>query len=103
VPSEQKWKTPTTVLHEIMNSDLPASEKNLDRVTQEVQTIAVAGMETTGAILTVITFFLLKNPEKLRTLQAELRTAIPDATSLPPHQQLEKLPYLVRTQDLVSK
>ena len=62
-------------------------------------TVTVAGMETTGAILTVITFFLLKHPDKLRILQSELRTAIPDATSLPSHQQLEKLRYLVRIQD----
>jgi cytochrome P450 len=45
--------------------------------------------------LSVLTFHLLSNPDKLKELCAELEEAIPDVSApLPPIKDLEQLPYL---------
>lgn len=84
-----KKKTIPTIIHDILESDLPEREKTLDRLWQEGQTFVAAGTETTAWCLTVITFYLLETPEMMQRLRSELLEA--KATS---STQLEKLPYL---------
>ena len=88
-------KSSPTVFYEMFNSDVPPEEKTVDRLTEEGILFVVAGNETTGHALSVMTFHLLDNPELLRKLKKELIEAMPDPAILGTWQQLEKLPYLV--------
>lgn len=83
-----------TIFHEILQSDLPPSEKSLTRLADEGQTLVGAGQVTTAHYLRVLAFHLIDNPEKLNKLKEELKTAMPDANMLLPWQKLEQLPYL---------
>lgn len=92
-----------TVFDSILDSDLPEHEKETERLWQEAQVICIAGTETTAWALSVITFYLLSNPEVLRTLRDELESAIHDASVTVEIKDLEKLPYLVSTRDHIVR
>ena len=83
-----------TIFHELLNSNLPDSEKSVERLTDEAQVIIGAGQETLAWILTVITCHLLSNPSVLRHLKTELQTAIPNPDISTPEATLANLPYL---------
>jgi cytochrome P450 len=78
-----------TIFHDILLSNLAPAEKKLDRIYQEGQTLVAAGTETTAWTLSVIMFYLLKEPAKLQRLTDELRKA-----NLTTSTELEQLPYL---------
>ena len=86
---DHEAKPVPTIFHDILVSKLPAAEKKLDRICQEGQTFVAAGTETTAWCLSVITFYLLRDPAKLQHLTSELNTA--NATT---STELEQLPYL---------
>lgn len=90
-------KTPShpTVFHDILDSDLPAKEKKDEGLWQEAQIICIAGTETTAWTLSVITFYLLSNPNILQKLREELQTAMPDTSTPVTSKHWEQLPYLV--------
>ncbi|EGD90424.2 hypothetical protein H112_01883 [Trichophyton rubrum D6] len=93
--SEETIGRKKTVFDQIFDSRLSGEEKRPARLTQEVRSIIGAGTETTSNCLSVISFHLLRNPEKLRRLREELREAEPDPTAEIRLCQLESLPYLV--------
>jgi cytochrome P450 len=78
-----------TIFQDILMSKLPPEEKKLDRIYQEGQTLVAAGTETTAWSLSVIIFYLLKNPATRQRLTDVLRKA--NATT---STELEQLPYL---------
>ncbi|GAP82404.1 putative cytochrome P450 [Rosellinia necatrix] len=80
---------PRTLVHEIVQSKLPPSEKSLDRVFDEVSTTTGAGFETTAAVIRLATFHIYNDSDTLQRLRAELAAA-------PDHdwKTLEKLPFL---------
>ena len=84
-----------TVFHDILDSDLPDREKTVERLWQEAQVICIAGTETTAWALSVITFYLLTNPDIMQRLREELETAIPDISARVEIKKLEQLRYLV--------
>ncbi|ODH20230.1 hypothetical protein ACO22_05937 [Paracoccidioides brasiliensis] len=81
-----------TLIDQVLDSRLTVEEKSHDRLLQEVRSTMAAGIETTANTLTGITYYLLANPEKLRSLQDELRML--DWDTDVKAQELEKLPYL---------
>jgi cytochrome P450 len=83
-----------TIFHEMLESDLPPEEKGLQRLGHEAQTVIGAGLTTTAWAFSHATFYILNQPETLRKLQDELRTAIPDPAAPLDWLQLEELPYL---------
>ncbi|KAK2623556.1 hypothetical protein QTJ16_007110 [Diplocarpon rosae] len=83
-----------TIFHEILASDMPASETRVDRLTQEGVILLGAGMETTAWALSVITYHVLANPAIHAKLQAELDGAFLRSGGKPSLSQLEQLPYL---------
>ncbi len=85
-----------TVFHDLLNADLPPSEKTVDRLCQEAGVFVFAGTETTAWTLSVITYHLLSKPQYLKALRSELEQAMPDEQVLLPWKELERLPYLVR-------
>jgi len=80
-----------TIFHEILSSDLPLSEKKLDRLWQEGQTIVGAGTETTAWTMSVIVYHVLSNPAIKKRLLQELNNVMKDGNV--PCIQLEKIPY----------
>lgn len=93
--SGDKKKADGTIFQALLDSDLPPEEKSADRLQDEGQTLVGAGSETTAKSLSVITFYLLDDKQKLAKLRAELKTVMPTPTSDVSLTALEQLPYLV--------
>ena len=85
---------PPTVFHSLASSDIPESERSLQRLVDEAVTLVGAGTVTTADVISTTSYFILANPLILQTLQNELQTAIPDPLSPPGLIVLEHLPYL---------
>jgi cytochrome P450 len=85
----------TTIFHGLINGDLAESEKTDERMIDESRVILAAGTDTTARALSVITYHLLADPERLKKLKSELDNALPDPDTLPRCAQVETLPYLV--------
>ncbi|KAK3170072.1 hypothetical protein OEA41_009457 [Lepraria neglecta] len=83
-----------TVFDEIFDSRLTEHEKRPGRLLEKAQNISIAGTETVSWTLSVITFYLLSIPRVLSKLRAELKEALPDASSHPSIKDMEQLPYL---------
>jgi cytochrome P450 len=83
------------LFHELVFSDmLPPSELHIERLSQEGSFLIGAGFEATAWTMTVGAFYIVSDPAIHSRLKAELAAAIPDAASIPPWNQLERLPYL---------
>nr|POE65009.1 trichodiene oxygenase [Quercus suber] len=117
-----------TVFHELLTSDLPETEKSIERLMHEgklfsnhlsteivnrflakpvhtklvnfhlTELLAVsivgAGVETTTAALSKVSFYLLDRPEVKSKLVDEITSVFPDPHTVPPLAVLESLPYL---------
>lgn len=84
-----------TVFYEMAhNPKVPAEEKSINRLTDEGVLFIVAGNETTGNALSIITFHVLNDSKIKAKLQKELLEVIPDERLTPQWQYLETLPYL---------
>lgn len=79
----------------LLNSNLPPQEKRPDRLVQEGMALLIAGSEAAAQTLSITTYHLLANPEKLAKLRTELEHTVPDENTFPPLAQLEASPYLV--------
>lgn len=90
------WKAAShpTIFHELLNSDLPESEKSTDRLWQDGQLTVVAGTLTTAWSLAVAFYYILADQRVLRTLKAELEAAFPDPEQYMQLVAVEQLPYL---------
>jgi cytochrome P450 len=84
-----------TIIHKILNSKIPDSEKEVTRVAEEAYVILIAGTDTTAGTMAAICYLLLTKPEILKKVKAELRAVIPDAEKLPSCADLNSLTYLV--------
>ena len=90
--------TKPTLFHQVLDSKkLPPEDKTVGRLAEEVRSAIGAGTETTSNALTVTTFHLLENPEKLQRLRDELQNLEPDQNVEFKLTDLEQLPYLVST------
>lgn len=81
-----------TIFHELRDSDLPPSEKTMDRLCDEGQILTGAGSETTAKTLTTATFYLLEHKELFWKLKRELKEVTPEADTW---LKLTQIPYLV--------
>ncbi|EEH06444.1 benzoate 4-monooxygenase cytochrome P450 [Histoplasma capsulatum G186AR] len=84
-----------TLIDQILDSNLEVEEKTPERILQEIRSTTAAGIETTSNALTVITYHLLDNPDKLQKLQNELSILEDGGNSEQQVHELGKLPYLV--------
>ncbi|KAI0407025.1 cytochrome P450 [Xylaria palmicola] len=80
---------PNNIVYEIMNSGLPASDKTVNRIFDEVAVITGAGYETTAGALRTALYHVYNQKPILDRLRAELATI--DTRDL---KVLEQLPYL---------
>lgn len=87
---------PRTIFHALWNNpNLPPEEKSIDHLGQTGQDVIGAGGESTGAMLTITTFYLLNTPRALKRLKAELEEAMKDKYGQWELSVAESLPYLV--------
>ncbi|KAI1318870.1 cytochrome P450 [Xylariaceae sp. FL0255] len=86
-----------SIVHEIMKSKLPASEKTKDRIFEDMSTVTGAGIDTTAAALRLILFNIYDKPEILNKLRAELSGVCSAGGEVPELKILEQLPYLTAT------
>lgn len=92
-------RLPRTIVHDILQSDnLPAAEKEFYRMSDEIDTITGAGLETVAQTLRFIVYYLYSNPTLLHRLRTEVRDLFSslgaEARGQPTLAQLERLPYL---------
>lgn len=80
---------PRTLVHEIVQSKLPPSEKSFERIFEEMSTTTGAGFETTAAVIRIAAFHIYRSPGILQKLRAEV-AAVPNRDL----KTLEQLPYL---------
>ena len=85
---------PTNIFEAILDSNMPASEKSIPRLSSEAQVLVAAGTVTTAATLTIATYHVLTNHTVLASLMDELSKVIPDTSHSPLLGELEKFPYL---------
>ena len=83
-----------TLFHEILQSNLPESDKSVSRLKDEAAIVVGAGTLTTSWALTIATYHLLASPDVLAKLKKELISAIPDPDTPVALPTLEKLPFL---------
>lgn len=83
-----------TVIHGIMNSDLPVEEKHPQRVVQVAWGLILVGTETTAATLEKLVFHLLSNQTCLRRLKKELTAFADIGGDISFAAALRRLPYL---------
>lgn len=62
-------------MHAILNSDLPAAEKTVERINDEVGTITGAAFETAAQSIRTVLYYLYSNPDLLQRLRDELAQA----------------------------
>ncbi len=94
--------SPVTMARSILNSkQLPPSEKEFERIHNEVDAVTSAGIETVGQTLRLTCFHIYDNPKILQRLRDELTDVSkylgPNVASAEGKQvlsQLERLPYL---------
>ena len=92
---ETKSESIPAIFNEMAHNDkVPPEEKSLNRLTDEAVLFIVAGNETTGNGLSVITFHVLNTPSILKNLKDELSIAIPNVNTVPSWRDLENLPYI---------
>lgn len=87
----------TTIMHALIESNLPAEEKSPLRLWKEGMAMVGAGSETTANALANIHFYVLNNPSIYEKLKDELRAALPDKDAPVALNVVERLPYLVST------
>jgi len=83
-----------TIVHEILESNLPPAEKIFPRVFTEVASVSSAGYETTASVLRLIIFHIFSNTEILQRLRAELTPVSTRDLDRIELKALERLPYL---------
>ena len=83
-----------TLFHEILQSNLPESDKSVSRLKDEAAIVVGAGTLTTSWALSVATYHLPASPRILAKLKTELKTVIPDPDVIVALPVLEQLPHL---------
>lgn len=92
--TEQDAVQHETIIHAILHSNLPSSEKTVERINDEVGTITGAAFETAAQSIRTVLYHLYSDPEMLTRLRAELANAHRDEDGDLSVAVLEQLPFL---------
>lgn len=93
--NEKGERVDGTIFQAMLDSDLPANEKTVQRLEGEGSVVVAAGSETTARCLSVVTFYLMQKRSTLHKLRDELSCIQPETDGFFALNQLETLPYLV--------
>ncbi|KAI1419592.1 cytochrome P450 [Xylaria sp. FL1777] len=93
---KQDW---SSAFHHLLSSDIPESEKSVERLQAESMIFLLAGTLAGAHTLTFVVYYALANPAIEARLRAELEGAFvpttdPGKMKMPSWAELEKLPYL---------
>ncbi|KAK7063396.1 fatty acid hydroxylase [Favolaschia claudopus] len=79
----------------MLNSTDPKTGQSMseESIAQNLLTFLIAGHETSSGMMTFMVYFLLKNPEKLRKLRAQIDEVLGDREVQ--YEDFAKLPYLI--------
>ncbi len=83
-----------TIFDEIVHSNLPPEELEMERVADDAGSVVTAGTVTTAHFLSVTSYHILMNPDIHQKLKRELEEVMPNPAELAPLHVLEQLPYL---------
>ncbi|KAF5483045.1 Cyrochrome P450 monooxygenase [Colletotrichum siamense] len=83
-----------TVLFLLLSSNLPAEKKTEERLSGEANVFLAVGTETTATVLSLCTHHLLKKPDVVAKIRAELLAVVKDPEALADWFVLEQLLYL---------
>lgn len=83
-----------TILHDLLESNLPPQEKARNRLRDEAFSLVTAGSGTTAHTCKCTTYYIQADPRIHSKLIQELRVIMPIRETLPKLTDLEKLPYL---------
>jgi cytochrome P450 len=84
-----------SLMHQVIRSELPESEKTEDRLTKEAQTLLGAGTELTASTVSMAAVYILSSPDLLSRLQTELKDTMAQwPRCVPSWPELERLPLL---------
>lgn len=86
-----------SVIEKLSGSDVPDHFRLADRLTDEGFSLVIGGTETTARSLSLGMFHLINEPHLRKKLREELRSVMPTPDSKPTWNELEQLPYLVRS------
>ncbi|KAK2765686.1 cytochrome p450 [Colletotrichum kahawae] len=86
-----------TIFHEIMESDIPESEKSTPRLVDEAMVLAIAGSDTTTMTLSALVFHILSDESIFLRIRKGLESVMPDANQPPDPVKLDSLSYLNAT------
>lgn len=85
----------SSIFRHIVSSDMPESERSVERLSREAMVLFVAGTATTARITWFISYFILRDSHMMERLGNEVRHIMADYPKSPPRwSELEKLPYL---------
>jgi len=87
-------KAPRTIVHEILDSNLPPADKSFNRILGEVVTVAGAGFETTACVLQLIFYHVFSTAEILQRLRDELASTTAQSSDTVELMTPEQQPYL---------
>ncbi|KAF2205697.1 hypothetical protein GQ43DRAFT_427897 [Delitschia confertaspora ATCC 74209] len=89
-----------TIFHETINDPGPPPDQTSEkRMVAEVEALVGVDTLTSTHMLSLTSYFVLVNPEILKSPLAELGKAVPDPTSSPSQQAFESLSYLNAAMD----
>lgn len=83
-----------TIFHDILDSEIPDSEKATARLVDEAVVLMIAGADTTANTLACLVFHVLSDPSVYEQLRNELISAFPDASQPLDPAKLDGLRYL---------
>ncbi|KAJ7187242.1 fatty acid hydroxylase [Mycena filopes] len=83
------------LLDTMLNSRDPKTGEAMtaDSISENLLTFLIAGHETSSGMLSFMVYFLLKNPEKMRKLRAQVDEVLGDRPAQ--YEDFAKLPYLI--------
>ncbi|KAI1128167.1 cytochrome P450 [Nemania abortiva] len=93
---KQDW---SSAFHHLLSSDIPESEKSVERLQAESMIFLLAGTLAGAHTLTFVVYYILSNPLIEARLRSELKgvftpTSSEEKMKMPSWAELEKLPYL---------
>ncbi|KAI9147157.1 Fusicoccadiene C-8 hydroxylase [Paramyrothecium foliicola] len=87
-----------SLIHQVLQSDMPESEKSLDRLTKDVQVMLSAGSEESASAMALGIVHILSQPDLKHRLSEELRDVMSQwPRRIPSLNELESLPVLQAT------
>jgi len=87
-------KSHRTIFEEVRDSDLPPTEKEIERLKGEAFVLVGAGGDAAGETLTHMAYHMLIHPTIIPRLRAVLDDVQPDRSAAVPLKTLEEIPLM---------